>query len=548
MLLAKLNKIKKYYGDRLILDIDKLEILYGDRIGLVGGNGSGKSTLIKVLIGEVEISEGQIFIEDSYTYISQREDYIGSCEDGAVKSLFKAPQEYEEFLSGGEKVKLKVAKALSDNSRLIIADEPTSNLDGGSIKTLTDMLKTYDGALLLVSHDRGFLDELCNVIVEIEDGKLKFYNGNYSKYVELKKEEIKRQETEYFDYTREKKRLQGAILEKQGLRDGIRKAPKRMGNSEARLHKMGDQKGKKNMDANIKALRSRIEHLQVKEKPKALRGTKIRVSEGREIISKNVIQVKELTLVAGDKNLLQNVSFKIKRGKRVALIGENGCGKSTLLKAIINDHDESIQISNRVVIGYFDQDQNILKEDKTILDNVKEDSHYDESFIRINLDGFGFKGDQIYKKVQLLSGGERVKVALCKILLGDNNVLILDEPTNYLDIKSMEALEGALIGSDKTAIIVSHDKRFVTNVCDYIIEIENKSIRVFNGGYVDYIKEKHKPVDNKKNREDKERLMVLENRSSHLISLISLECDEKKKQEKIEEYMELMKAIKRLKI
>jgi len=173
------------------------------------------------------------------------------------------------------------------------------------------MLKTYDGALLLVSHDREFLDELCNVIVEIEDGKLKIYNGNYSKYVELKKEERKRQETEYFDYTREKKRLQGAILGKQGLRDGIRKAPKRMGNSEARLHKMGDKRGKKNMDANIKALRSRIEHIQIKEKPKALRGTKIRVSEVREIISKNVIQVKELTLVAGDKNLLQNVSFKI---------------------------------------------------------------------------------------------------------------------------------------------------------------------------------------------------------------------------------------------
>ena len=547
MSLAILDKVKKYYGDRLILDIEKFEIFKEDKIGLVGENGSGKTTLIKALLGEINIEEGNIFLTDSYAYISKKEDYIGECTLSKAKSLFNAPDKYENYLSGGEKVKLRISKALSENKSLIIADEPTSNLDSGSVNVLEKMLKSYTGAMLLVSHDREFLDSLCNIIVEIDNGKLKFYKGNYSKYLELKKEERKREEIEYEEYIREKERLNGIILEKKGLRDSIRKTPKRMGNSEARLHKMGGQKGKKAIDGSIKSIVSRIDHLEIKDKPKGISEIKIRVKEGLEIISKNPIEVNEFNVVAGEKLLIEEATFKIKRGKKVALLGENGSGKSTLLKEILKADNEKVKINNRVIIGYFDQSQSILKDDKTILENIMEDSSYDQSFIRINLHGFGFKGDTVFKKVGLLSGGEKVKAALCKVLLSDNNVLILDEPTNYLDIKSMEAFEEALINMNKTVVIVSHDRKFISNVCDYIIEIENKKVNMFNGRYSDYIIEKNKPKINNKEKENKEQLMVLQNKLSEIISILSIGVSDMYAKEKLEEeYGELIKEISKL--
>lgn len=571
MLLALLDKVKKYYGDRLILDIDKFEILEGDRIGLVGENGAGKTTLIKALLGFCEIEEGKVYLTNSYSYISQREDYIGTIGDSKIKSFLNAPSEYEDFLSGGEKVKLKISEALSENKKLIIADEPTSNLDSNSIKVLENMLKSHRGALFLVSHDRDLLDSLCNIIIDIRDGKLKFYKGNYSRYIELREEERQREKQDFESYLNEKTRLEKAILVKQGLRDSIRKTPRKFGNSEARLSKMGDQDAKKNLDGNIKAIRSRIEHLEVKDKPKSEGKIEIRISKGKEIISKNVMEIKDFSLKIGEKNLFQNTSFKVKRGKKTALLGENGSGKTTLLKVIMEygfeSHYESeinskgsldnynkqiifegsIRVNNKAVIGYFDQSQNILNDNKTILENIKEDSAYDQSFIRINLDGFGIKGEQVFKKVGDLSGGERVKVALCKILLGDNNVLILDEPTNYLDIKSMEALEIALKSTDKTVLIVSHDRKFTSNVCDYILEIDNEEIKEFNGSFPEYLKEKNKPVIDKSVRINKDKLMILENRLTQVISILSIENDEKKKEEKILEYDALVNQVKELK-
>ena len=453
MSLARLNKVKKYYGDKLILDIDKLEILDEDRIGLVGVNGAGKTTLIKSLLGQIPIDEGNVSLTKSFAYISQSENSNEETLNNNFKNVFNAPFEYHEFLSGGEKVKFKIAKALGENKHLIIADEPTANLDENSIETLENMLKNYNGALLLVSHDRRFLDSLCNTIIEIEDGKIKTYKGNFSKYLELKTLERQRAEIEYNSYINEKKHLENAILNKRNLKDSLRKTPKRMGNSEARLHKMGPQRAKKNLDNNIKALRSRIDHLEIKEKPKTIKEIKIRVQDNLKIASKNLIEAKDFTLFAGNKLLLKDIKFKIKNGKKVALIGHNGCGKSTLLKNIVSKED-NIKVLDNVVIGYFDQSQKILKDDESILKNILKDCSYDENFVRINLDGFGFKGDDVFKKVSSLSGGEKVKIALCKILLSDNNLIILDEPTNYLDIKSMESLETALINCNETLFLM----------------------------------------------------------------------------------------------
>lgn len=546
MSLARLNKVKKYYGDRLILDIDKLEILDGDRIGLVGVNGAGKTTLIKSLLGLSTIDEGNVTLTKSFAYISQSENSNEEILDNNFKNVFNAPFEYHEFLSGGEKVKFKIAQALGENKHLIIADEPTANLDEHSIEILENMLKNYSGALLLVSHDRRFLDSLCNTIIEIEYGEIKAYKGNYSKYLELKSLERQRAETEYSSYVNEKKHLEDAILNKQNLKNSLRKTPKRMGNSEARLHKMGPQRAKKNLDNNIKALRSRIDQLEVKEKPKIIKEIKIRVQDNFKISSKNLMEAKDLSLFAGDKLLLKDVKFKIKNGKKVALIGDNGCGKSTLLKTIIS-RESNIKVLDNVVIGYFDQSQKILKNDKSILQNILENCSYDESFIRINLDGFGFKGDTVFKQVSSLSGGEKVKVALCKILLSDNNLIILDEPTNYLDIKSMESLENALVNCNKTLIVVSHDRKFISNVCDYILEIDSNTIHEFSGSYNDYLNFKKNPKLNNKEKENKDALLILENRLSNVISLLSIEVDTSKRELLEIEYSNLLEKFRELK-
>ena len=547
MQLAKLDKIKKYYGDRLILDIKDFEVLEGDRIGIVGQNGAGKTTMLNILMKNIEPDEGRIYLTESYSYISQTENYYGECEENKIMKLFKAPDKYEDFLSGGEKVRLKISKALSENKKLIIADEPTSNLDANSIRILEDMLKNYKGALLLVSHDRGFLDSLCNTILQIEDGKIKIYKGNYSKYLELKSKERKREETEHDEYLTEKKKLENAVMGKAELRDDIRKTPKRMGNSEARLHKMGGQKQKGKIDKNIKALKSRIDHLEVKEKPKTISETKINIQSGMEIISKNIVEVKNLSLFAGNKLLINNANFKIKKGQKAGIIGDNGCGKTTLLKEIIKEENEYIRVANRVAIGYFDQNQSILQKEKSILKNIRESSSYGQGFIRINLDNFGFKGDDVYKLVSSLSGGELVKVALCKILLSDNNLLILDEPTNYLDIKATEALEKALANTEKTMIMVCHDRKFIENICDYIIEIKDKRINEFDGSYEEYFKEKNKPKINKDEKENREKLMLLKNKLSEVISLLSIEKDMSKKEKLEYEYTNLLKDIKILK-
>ena len=546
MQLLNIDKLKKYYHDRLVLDIDKFEILEDEKIGLVGANGAGKTTLIKALIGKIEIDEGQIYLTNSYSYISQNENLDIESGNSKIKSMLNAPDKFEEHLSGGEKVKLKIATALKEQKKLLIADEPTSNLDQKSISILEEMLKKHKGSLLLVSHDRDFLDALCNKIVELEDGKIKIYNGNYTTYLKIKEEERNRQEFEYEQFVSEKKRLEAAKIQKMNLSNGIRKTPKRMGNSEARLHKMGGQKGKKNLDGNAKAIQSRIDKLEIKERPKSINQIKIHIKDGLEIVSKNLVEINDLTLSVNGDILLDNVSFKVKRNKKIALIGENGCGKTTLIKEIIKNNNPKVKINPRVRIGYFDQSQEILDNEKSILDNIKKDSSFDETFIRINLNLFGFKGDDVYKKVGVLSGGEKVKVSLCKIILEDNNFLILDEPTNYLDIESIKALEESLQNTDKTMLIVSHDRAFINTVCNYIIEIKNNKIEEFNGNYKNYIEHKSNINTKSSNKKNNEEILLLENKMSRIISMLSTESNENKKEEYEKEYQLTLAKLKAL--
>ena len=546
MLLIKIDKLKKYYEGKLILDINNFEISSGNRIGLIGENGCGKTTLIKSILGLITIDDGSIFLTDSYSYISQNEDFIDRLSKNEFNKNIAAPKEYKDHLSGGEKVKIRISNALKENKELLIADEPTSNLDRESICNLESTLKNYKGALLLVSHDRDFLDSLCNTIAEIENGKINIYPGNYTNYLSLKKSDFARKEKEYNSYIKEKNRLENAITVKEHLESRIQKTPKRMGNSEARLHrKMGGQKGKKKIDNAIKNIERRIEHLEVVEKPTTSKEIKITVQENLDLVTKTPISIKNYNLYASSKLLIKDINFSIKKGDKVGILGNNGCGKTLLLKEIIKNADENIKINSKVKIGYFDQNQKILNDDTNILNNIKLDSSYDESFIRINLDRFGFKGDVVYKNVSSLSGGEKVKVALCKILLSDNNLLILDEPTNYLDIKSIESLETALSNMNKTLILVSHDIKFVKNICNHLIFVEDKKIKDFRGSYKEYIESSTKNIDISM-RKSLDEKMLLENKISEILSLLSIEKDLSKKDALNNQYLQLIAKLKKL--
>ncbi|WP_409228605.1 ribosomal protection-like ABC-F family protein [Gudongella sp. SC589] len=520
MLLIECKDIKKYYGDRLILEIDDLKIYEGDRVGIVGVNGSGKTTLLNIISKMIDPEQGFVRIHGSSSYISQIESPDKNRLSEEMASRFGVGSQWKESMSGGEKTRFKVAAALEENTLMLFADEPTSNADLESIMLMEDCFGSRKGTLVLISHDRRFLDKLCNKIIEIEDGKLRSYKGNYTAYRDQKAQEIQRAKFEYQEYVDEKKRLQSAIGEVKGKSSSIRQAPKRMGNSEARLHKMGGQRAKASLDSAAKNIQKRIEHMEKKEKPREPVRVKFDIPDSSKTHSKILIEGKGLNKSFGSKRIFDDAEFMVDNGAKIALLGPNGCGKSTLIKMIM-DREEGINVAKSAKIGYFSQDLSILKEERSIIENVMENSIYPETFARILLARLLFRKDSVHKTIKVLSGGERVKVSFAKILMADFNMLILDEPTNYLDITSLEVVEEALEEYNRTLLFVSHDREFIGNVADQIMTIENGKIKLYKESYEEYREGKDKSVDH-----GQEQIMVLKNRLSEIISRISMPSKE----------------------
>lgn len=540
MLILDINNLKKYYGYRLILDIKDLKVYSNDKIGLVGLNGSGKTTLLNLIAKELNHDNGIIKTTMEPFYIKQLEDEVNREVDNEYISKFGLKDKNKEFMSGGELTRLKIARFLTDNRKFLLADEPTSNLDFDGINLLVEKLVSFDGCMIITSHDRDLLDKVCNKIVEIEDGKIKLYEGNYSDYRMQKDLEKKTQELEYDIYIKEKERLQATLIDTRKKSNKINGPPKRMGNSEARLHKMGGQKAKKTLDNKVKSIAKRIDKLEVKEKSREIDKIKVDI-KGDEIFSKVVIEGKNITKSFGQRTLFKNSNFQIYNKSKVALIGNNGSGKTTLLKMIM-ENAPNIHISKKANIGYFSQNLNILDENKTIIENILESSIYLESDARNMLARFLFKRDDVYKKVSVLSGGERVKVSLAKILLSDFNMLILDEPTNYLDIYSIEAVEEALKNYSGTLLFVSHDRRLVENVGDTIMIIENEKISTFKGTFSEY-------NNRGKENELKDLLYkkaILENRLSQVIGLLSTSTNEEEKEKLDLEYQDILRELNKI--
>ena len=527
------HKISKAFGEEIIVTDGSFHIEDHEKAALVGINGAGKSTILKMIVGELPLDAGTITLTKgkSLGYLSQHQDMAGensiyeevrtakakiieterrlrqmememkhlSAERleshmeaynrltaeferangyayeseivGVLKGLGFSEDEFSKqtgALSGGQKTRVSLGKLLLTRPDILLLDEPTNHLDLGSIAWLENYLLNYPGAVLIVSHDRYFLNRIATKIIEIENGNLMTYSGNYTQYAEKKKMIRDAQLKEYLNQQQEIKH-QEAVIEK--LRSFNReKSIKRAESREKMLEKIKPVDKPVNLHAEI--------HLTL---------TPSRTS-GNDVLS-----VAHLGKAFPPHILFSDVNFEIKRGEHVAVIGDNGTGKTTLLKILNNviaADEGSFTLGTNVQIGYYDQEHHVLHMDKTIFEEISDDyPSLTNTEIRNMLAAFLFTGDDAFKLIGDLSGGERGRVSLAKLMLSEANFLILDEPTNHLDIVSKEILEKALNDYTGTVLYVSHDRYFINQTATRILDLVNQTFINYIGNY-DYYLEK----------------------------------------------------------
>ncbi|OEH93615.1 ribosomal protection-like ABC-F family protein [Bacillus solimangrovi] len=525
MSIIEVNHIEMMIGACLLFKVDQLRIEKQDRIGIVGRNGVGKSTLLSILTKQLVPDAGTVETNVEIELIPQ----------------FKA-QHLQK--SGGEITEMYIKKALAKTPALLMADEPTMNLDVEKIAHLERELLQFNGAFVVVSHDRTFLNHVCTKIWEIDNQTVREFKGNYNVYLKQKELEKRHHEAQYKGYVKKKKALKQAIEGKERKAQKMTRAPSRMSSNESKLHKVKKGKAQKGVHQSKRALETRMNQLQQFDKPKVLPQVKISIPNATVIQNQTVIRADKLEAKVRNNLLWKNVSFEVRSGDKVALIGLNGTGKTTLLRHIIECHT-GVQISSAVKIGYFSQNLDILDLNQTMLENVKETSIHDETLIRTVLARLLFKNEDVYKKVSVLSGGERVKVAFAKVFLSDMNVLIMDEPTNFLDIPSIEAFEQLLLSYEGTVLFVSHDRSFVQSTATKIIELFNSTVVSFDGNYDEYEQRKNKA---KVKRNDvEEELMLIETKLSAVISKLSEPVSIEQKKQLEEQFQQLIEKRRVLK-
>lgn len=478
---VELENIELSYLDRTVLNVPRLAVHQFDRIGVVGKNGSGKSTLLKLIAGQITPDQGNVNWLIDFSYFDQLELTSEYDANYDLVGKLSIPETAIENYSGGEQTRLKLARLFSNYHEGLLIDEPTTHLDEEGIKFFIDELTYYYGALILVSHDRYVLDWLVTKIWEVEDGSVTEYTGNYSDYVEQKKLEKRQQQEEHEKYVKEKSRLMKAADKKMKKADKINQASGQMSKKEAKAKAnkmfMTKEKGtsQKSVQRTAKAIEQRVEQLEEVEAPKEEQTIRFHQSSALTLHNKFPIMADCLTLKAGNKNLLNESSFQFPLGDTIAITGKNGSGKTTLLHHILQ-RGEGVTISPKAVIGFYEQMDYKFKKDETVIAYMKDRSDHNESKIRAALNAMNFKGNDIKKNVCDLSGGEAIRLVLCQLFLGKYNVLVLDEPTNFLDVFSIEALERFLEGYEGTVLLVSHDWTFIERTADRIYSIEDQSL------------------------------------------------------------------------
>ena len=541
MIILSCKDICKSYGIRDVLKNITFSINEGDKVGIIGANGEGKSTLFKILTKELSQDSGEVFIDKNKTlgYLSQNLalnsekniyeeslsvfDELLNIESKLSSLEIKMSEPYDEkkasyheklikdyttlqdlyshkggyvykgeisrvlkglgftendfyksinTLSGGQKTRVALCKLLLRKPDIILLDEPTNHLDLEAISWLEDYMKNYKGTVLVISHDRFFLDSVTNNTFEVIGGKVECYNVPYTKFIDLRK---KNYETKLKAYN-----LQQAEIKRQ----------------EAIIEKFRSF----NREKSIRAAESREKVLEKMEKIEApthaKEASKIKF-EASVKSGYDVLHIENMAKSYGDKSLFSNLNLDLKRGEKVALIGENGRGKTTLFKIIMDkvEVDKGVKVlGTNVNVGYYDQEQSDLNLDKTIIDEVWDDfPNLTTSKLRSYLASFLFTGDDVFKVINTLSGGEKCRINLLKLILSKSNLLLLDEPTNHLDIISREALEDAILEYDGTLMVISHDRYFLNKVISRILELKEDGVSEYLGNYSYYQEKKLNP-------------------------------------------------------
>ena len=526
--------ISKSFGEKVIIADGSFHIEDHEKAALVGPNGAGKSTLFKMIVGELPSDRGEVILTKgkSLGYLAQHqamqsgstiyeevklaksdiiemETQIRSIElelkhlegdaltsrletynrltasferqngyayeseiNGVLKGLGFTENDFSkpvDTLSGGQKTRVSLGKLLLTKPDILLLDEPTNHLDLNSIAWLETYLLNYPGAVLIVSHDRYFLNKVVTKVLEIESGKLMTYNGNYSDYAAKKQQLRDAQIKEYLNQQQEIKH-QEAVIEK--------------------LRSFNREKSIKRAESREKML----EKIRPVEKPLEANNEIHLTLEPSCVSGNDVLSVEHLSKSFPNQVLFQDISFDIKRGEHVAIIGDNGTGKTTLLKIlnqVISADSGTFTLGTNVAIGYYDQEHHVLHMEKTIFDEISDDyPDLTNTKIRNMLAAFLFTGDDVFKRIGDLSGGERGRVSLAKLMLSKANFLILDEPTNHLDIPSKEILEKALNNYTGTILYVSHDRYFINQTATRILDLVNQTFVNYIGNYDYYLEKK----------------------------------------------------------
>ena len=531
--IMKCKDISKEYGDKVILKNINLDLKLGEKVGIVGENGAGKTTLVNIITGNSVATSGEvIWYKEGIKvgYMKQATDYTN----------------LQSSLSGGERTKALLKSIIYGDFNLLILDEPTNHLDYEGVSWLIKKVNEFKGTIIIISHDRYFLDKTVNKVIEIEDKEVKIYNGNYTAYRDKKKKNFQAQMHAYIEQEKVKEKINNQIAE---LKKWSNKAHKEAGKKAIETgNKSGGKqfnraKAKK-MDAQVKSKIKRLQKLQVEgvDKPKeegyiVFNG----ISSGK--IGSVVLEAKDISKAYDNKMLFNKSSFYIKQGEKVGVYGPNGCGKTTLIKAILGQEEieGEINISSSRKIGYISQDVTDINEEISIIKAFEINSRKELGKLRSDLALIGFDAESLNKKIKYLSLGERMKIKLLLLIRESYEVLILDEPTNHIDLHVREQLESVLEKYNGTIILVTHDRYMMEKICDKLLVFDNKEIKRYEYNFNEYL-EKINEKNEKKNMNRAEENLIIDNRITCIISELSITNKDSVRYKELEkQYNELIK-------
>jgi macrolide transport system ATP-binding/permease protein len=550
MLLLQCKNIKKDFGIHQVLKNASWDLEEGERIGLVGKNGAGKTTLANIIYGTLKPDKGEIiwhredvqigYLRQSVFYTSnilhefylepgtssQLRDFLHASSELGTEKVHHWEDERFRALSGGEKTKLALAHIWSGKPDLLILDEPTNHLDLQGVEWLINELAVYPGTIIVISHNRYFLDQTVNRILEVENGTVNEYHGNYTYY---RNEKRKRYEDALHAYEVQEKYKAKLDTEIRQLRNWSAKAHRDSTKKGAGSgNKMGMKeyyrvKAKK-MDKKVKSTIKRLEKLKTEGIQRPEEEPRITFAfDEVEKHGRRVMEASNIRKAFGSNVLFKESSFFLQRGERIGVFGENGCGKTTLVKAILGQEsiDGTLSVSPNINIGYMSQDVLDLDGHRIALDLFDMPNRREQGRIRTMLANLGFDELLLTKAIQSLSLGERTKLKLAKLIVEDYDFLILDEPTNHLDLYAREQLEEALDVYNGTIMLVTHDRYMLDRICDKLLVFEGGRIQRVEYGLEEYLKRKEQSEKLKTAQVEKEEKMLLENRIAVVLSELS---------------------------